>query len=277
MTKTFEATGKTVEEALDAVCALAGVGLDEGEVEVLDYASKGFLGIGSKEARVRFVVSKKNLPLHQQSKETIPVAEQKSIKTFHEAITKPVVEQTDALPEEAWTEEERANSKIAAFISQEAIENIKKDALAFLEPVFKEMKVAPTILFDFKEDVLWISFSGKGLNVLIGRRGETLNALQYLVNLACNRKKDTYIRIVLDVENYRQGREKTLITLAQKMAEKAVRTERRVELEPMNPHERRVVHIALQNDKRVETLSRGEEPYRRIVIVKKNPRNKNQH
>lgn len=275
MTKTFEATGKTVEEALDAVCALAGVGLDEGEVEVLDYASKGFLGIGSKEARVRFVVSKKNLPLHQQSKETIPVSEQKDNKIVNEGITKLAVEQDEALPEEM--EEDRANSRIAAFISEEAIENIKKDALAFLEPVFKEMKVAPTILFDFKEDVLWISFSGKGLNVLIGRRGVTLNALQYLVNLACNRKKDTYIRIVLDVENYRQGREKTLITLAQKMAEKAVRTERRVELEPMNPHERRVVHIALQNDKRVETLSRGEEPYRRIVIVKKNPRNKNQH
>ena len=267
MTKIFEATGKTVEEALDAVCALAGVGLDEGEVEVVDYASKGFLGIGSKEARVRFIVPKKCLP-HQDREEETPKQEKIQKKTVEE-------NKKPAYRSDNQADNETDHNETNVSYNQEVIDEVKKDALIFLNPVFKQMKVNPTVSFDFKEDVLWISFSGRGLNVLIGRRGETLNALQYLTNLSCNKKRENYVRIVLDVENYRQGREKTLINLAQKMAEKAVRTERRVELEPMNPHERRVVHIALQNDKRVETLSRGEEPYRRIVIVKKNSRNRN--
>ena len=111
-----------------------------------------------------------------------------------------------------------------------------------------------------------IVFAGENLGSLIGRRGETLNALQYLVNLAANKAGGEHVRLVLDVEGYRQGREETLINLAHKMADKSVRTGRRVELEPMSPHERRVVHLALQEDSRVETLSRGEEPYRRVVI-----------
>ena len=266
MVKIFEATGKTVEEALDAVCALAGVGLDEGEVEVIDYASKGFLGIGSKEAKVRFVVSK----MKYQDTENEVKNNIETIKTKDEYAKK----QSD-IKKEKFINDVAKESKQIICLKEDELEVIKKEMLAFLQPIFQYMKVSPEINWENKEDVLCLSFTGKGLNVLIGRRGETLNSLQYLANLVCNRKKESYIRIVLDVENYRAGRERTLIALAQKMAEKAVRTERRVELEPMNPHERRVVHIALQNDKRVETLSRGEEPYRRIVIVKKNSRNRN--
>ena len=149
------------------------------------------------------------------------------------------------------------------------------DARAFLDPIFAKLGVEPEITPEVREGILWLTVRGADLGILIGRRGETLNSLQYLVNLAVNKRRHEHARLVLDVEGYREGREETLTALAQKMAEKAVRSGRRVELEPMNPHERRVVHIALQEDKRVDTVSHGEEPYRRVVINPKNRRSRN--
>ena len=104
---------------------------------------------------------------------------------------------------------------------------------------------------------------------MIGRRGETLDALQYLTNLAVNGKREEKIRIVLDVEGYRQSREETLAALAHKMADRAKKSGRSIALEPMSPHERRIIHMALQNEKGVQTLSEGEEPARRVIIAPK--------
>jgi spoIIIJ-associated protein len=144
--------------------------------------------------------------------------------------------------------------------------------LDFLTPIFARLRVKPECTFTFNDGVLLLYFSGADLGAIIGRRGETLNALQYLTSLAVNRKAAEYMRIVLDVEGYRRNREETLARLAKKMADKAVRSGRRVELEPMSPNERRIVHLALQEDKRVESLSRGEEPYRRVMISVKRGR-----
>ena len=138
--------------------------------------------------------------------------------------------------------------------------------------MFEKLGVAPEYNVEIKEGILWISFSGSGLGLLIGRRGETLNSIQYLTNLVVNKRRHDHVRVVLDVEGYRQSREETLAALAHKMAEKAVKSGRRVELEPMNPHERRVVQMTLQSDKRVDTTSHGEEPYRRVVITARNRR-----
>ena len=142
------------------------------------------------------------------------------------------------------------------------------DAVASLKAIFQKLHVDPTHKIEKRDGTLWISFSGTGLGAIIGRRGETLDALQYLTNLAVNRQFEEKTRIILDVEGYRQSREETLTHLAKKMADKVRRTGKDVMLEPMSPHERRVIHIALQDEKGVRTFSLGEEPYRKVVIKK---------
>lgn len=146
--------------------------------------------------------------------------------------------------------------------------NPGENAIEFLQPIFDKLKVHPTHTIETKDDSLWISFSGTGLGAVIGRRGETLDALQYLTNLAVNRQFEEKTRIILDVEGYRQSREETLTHLAQKMVDKVRRTGKDVMLEPMSPHERRIIHIALQDEKGIKTFSLGEEPYRKVVIKK---------
>ncbi len=142
-------------------------------------------------------------------------------------------------------------------------------AMDFLTPIFAKLGVNPSVKEEEKEGMFWLSFSGTGMGRMIGRRGETLDALQYLTNLAVNGKTEEKIRIVLDVEGYRQSREETLAALARKMADRAKKSGRSVALEPMSPHERRIIHMTLQNEKGVQTLSEGEEPARRVVIAPK--------
>lgn len=140
------------------------------------------------------------------------------------------------------------------------------DAIAFLTPVFEALKIRPEYQITEEDGIHWVTFHGKGLGVLIGRRGETLDALQYLTNLAVNRQFEEKNRIVLDVEGYRATRAETLTNLAKKMANKARRSHRDMILEPMSPHERRVIHMALQDEEDVRTVSVGEEPYRKVII-----------
>ena len=113
---------------------------------------------------------------------------------------------------------------------------------------------------------VFIDIAGKDAGTIIGKRGQTLDAIQYLTSLAVNKKSEDYVRVVLDAENYRSKREKTLERLAHRLADKVVRTKRSVKLEPMNPYERMVIHAALVNSPKVKTRSEGEEPYRRVVI-----------
>jgi len=278
MEKIFEASGKTVEAALDAVCVLAGVGLNEAEVEVLEVGSKGIFGIGVKDARVRLIVNVAGAepirPTITKVELKIPdvarTPEKKTAKTQDKPrFVKPERQQKNDLVVPA---EEHIAKEPEIILSQEEVDEATVKALGFLEPIFTKMQVAPEHSVEYREGLVVVSFIGENLGVLIGRRGETLNALQYLVNLFVNKTSNQHVRVVLDVENYRASREETLIALARKMAEKAIRTGRRVELEPMNPHERRIVHISLQGDNRVETISRGEEPYRRVIIIKKGGR-----
>ena len=286
MLKTIEASGKTVEEAIDNALALANAAIEDADIEVLELGGRGVFGLGKKDARVRI-----SLEMPEEAKG--PVQEKGSQRKSKEADEAPqVTEMIRQRPAEARgggtapKGRRRGRSTKTAVSEQEApqesmIETAKNKnggadaqtlantARAFLDPVFASLKVQPKQEIQMREGILWLVFSGPGLGSLIGRRGETLNALQYLTNLAVNRDRKEHVRLVLDVEGYRAGREETLVALAKKMAEKAVRTGRRVELEPMNPHERRIVHIALQNDKRVDTASQGEEPYRRVVISRR--------
>ncbi|MFA5536153.1 MAG: RNA-binding cell elongation regulator Jag/EloR [Bacillota bacterium] len=145
-------------------------------------------------------------------------------------------------------------------------ENPIELTIEFLQPILTKLGVAPEVKTRIEGDYYYLSFHGHKLGLMIGHRGETLDALQYLSNLAVNRKTKNHAHIILDVENYRKKREETLNRLARKLAEKAKKTGRRVMLEPMSPHERRIIHTALQDDQEVDTFSEGKEPYRKVVI-----------
>ena len=140
-------------------------------------------------------------------------------------------------------------------------------AQKFLEKVTASMGLNVVISPVTAEDTITLNLHGDDLGILIGKHGQTLDALQYLTNLAANREGRERIRFIIDVEDYRKRRADTLEQLALRLAERARRTGDRVALEPMTPHERKIIHMSLQNDSRIETYSEGEEPYRRVVIV----------
>ena len=156
---------------------------------------------------------------------------------------------------------------IKARKKNDTVDNIRE----FLENVFSAMNMEVTIDIKKAEDdkVYEVELSGKEMGLLIGKRGQTLDSLQYLTNLAVNKHSDGYIKVKLDTEDYRQRRKDTLENLAKNIAYKVKRTKRPVSLEPMNPFERRVIHSALQGDRYVETHSEGEEPFRHVVVTLK--------
>lgn len=165
------------------------------------------------------------------------------------------------------------NAKPAVINARVKEEAAKPDDVAksFLSDVFKSMNMAVVIsaTYDETEKTLDIDFSGEDMGVLIGKRGQTLDSLQYLTSLVVNKNEEDYIRVKVDTENYRQRRKETLENLAKNISFKVKRTKRPVSLEPMNPYERRIIHSALQNDRYVTTHSEGEEPYRRVVVTLK--------
>ena len=149
-----------------------------------------------------------------------------------------------------------------------SVEDTAKD---FLKDVFQamDMTVVVNVKYDEVENSMEIDLSGDDMGVLIGKRGQTLDSLQYLVSLVVNKNVENYIRVKVDTENYRQRRKETLENLAKNISYKVKRTKRPVSLEPMNPYERRIIHSALQNDKYVTTHSEGDEPFRHVVVVLK--------
>ena len=148
---------------------------------------------------------------------------------------------------------------------------LEDKAVDFLNSIFElmEIKSEISVTYDEEEKTMNINIIGEDMGVLIGKRGQTLDSLQYLVSLVVNKESDDYIKIKLDTENYRERRKETLENLAKNIAYKVKKTRRSVSLEPMNPYERRIIHSALQNDKFVETHSEGDEPYRKIVVTLK--------
>ena len=157
---------------------------------------------------------------------------------------------------------------IKAGVKKASVEEV---ARGFLNDVFQamNMEVVIDIKYNDEEKNMEIELSGNEMGVLIGKRGQTLDSLQYLVSLVVNKESEEYIHVKVDTENYRQRRKETLENLAKNIAYKVKRTKRSVSLEPMNPYERRIIHSALQNDKYVTTHSEGEEPFRRVVVTLK--------
>ena len=157
---------------------------------------------------------------------------------------------------------------IKAAVKKSSVEEV---ARVFLNDVFQamNMEVAIDIKYNEEEKSMDIELSGNEMGVLIGKRGQTLDSLQYLTNRVANKMQDGYVRVKLDTEDYRRRRKETLENLAKNIAYKVKRTKRSISLEPMNPYERRIIHSALQNDKYVTTHSEGEEPFRRVVVTLK--------
>ncbi len=200
-------------------------------------------------------------------------------KTVEEAITAASMELGVASTDLEYEIIEKGSSGFLGIGSKPAVIKAKKkdsfldDIYEYLNNLFKAMDIESQIKIDYDQDnsTMDIDVSGPDMGILIGKRGQTLDALQYLVSLYVNKKSESYIRVKLDTENYRSRRKDTLENLAKNIAFKVKRTKRSFTLEPMNPYERRIIHSALQNDRYVSTRSEGEEPYRRVVIyLKKN-------
>ena len=192
-------------------------------------------------------------------------------KQFKEKVSreKPVREQKERPAKEKPV---RAAKAIEIITDPEEIKDIEERALVFLKDVFASMdlgEVTITSKYNTTDGCLEVDFEGEDMGILIGKRGQTLDSLQYLVSLVVNKESEEYIHVKVDTENYRQRRKETLENLAKNIAYKVKRTKRSISLEPMNPYERRIIHSALQNDKYVTTHSEGEEPFRRVVVTLK--------
>ena len=197
-----------------------------------------------------------------------------SAKTVDEAVTKALIELETTSDKLEYEVVERGSAGFLGIGAKPAVIRAKRKgrvedrAIHFLNQVFDSMnmEVSITAVYNAEEKEMNINMEGTDMGILIGKRGQTLDSLQYLVSLVVNKKKDDYIRVKLDTENYRERRKETLETLAKNIAYKVKRTKRAVSLEPMNPYERRIIHAALQNDKYVVTRSDGEEPFRHVII-----------
>ena len=197
-----------------------------------------------------------------------------SAKTADEALTNALIQMETTSDQIEYEVVEEEKSGILGLFSKPAVirvrkkENVVDTVKNFLAKTFQAMKLDVEIEteFDEVENEIRIELKGTEMGMLIGKRGQTLDSLQYLTSLVANKNKDTYTKIKIDTENYRQRRKETLENLARNLAHKVKRIHKSVILEPMNPYERRVIHSTLQNDKYVETHSEGEEPYRKVVI-----------
>lgn len=234
----IEFKGKTKNDAITEACRHFSIPSDKLDYEVLDEGKAGILGIGAKPAVIRARVK-------EESKE--------------EAIDPVKLSETPII----------ASVKAAAAdMGDVDVEAVSKK---FLSDVFAAMGIAVEISAKYNDSLrsLEVELSGDEMGVLIGKRGQTLDSLQYLISLVINKGTTEYIKVKVDTENYRQRRKETLENLAKNISYKVKRTRRPVSLEPMNPYERRIIHSALQNDRYVTTHSEGDEPFRRVVVTPK--------
>ena len=298
-------SAKTKSEAITKACIELGVSSDQLEIQVISEGSNGFFGIGSKPAviKVRKIESVSEEEEMKEIVETVkldsfkeeaPVQEEKkteAIKPVKKEIKEPKAvsekpRQPKPVKERAAKEkqprefrepkEKQVREKttkpvkpVEILTVPEEIKEVENRAKVFLRDVFASMnlgEVEITSEYNTTDGSLEVDFEGEDMGILIGKRGQTLDSLQYLTSLVVNKGKSNYIRVKLDTEDYRKRRKETLENLARGIAYKVRKTRKPVILEPMNPYERRIIHSALQGNKFVETVSEGEEPYRHVVV-----------
>lgn len=274
MNGSIRVSAKTVDDAITEALIQLGVTSDRLEYEVIEKGSAGFLGIGMKQA----VIEARRKPEPKEEKVEEPVVEEpvKAEPKKVEAVQ----------PQKAAAEKKADEPQKAAFekaVEKEVKEEVKKETKLvevqlqtieavedFLKNTMKAMDMEVELKTEIDQDgALCVDMSGEHMGILIGKRGQTLDSLQYLANRVANKHQEGYVRVKLDTENYRARREETLRHLAKNIAHKVKRNRRPVALEPMNPYERRIIHSALQSDPYVMTHSEGEEPFRKVVITLK--------
>ena len=267
----IQVSAKTVEDAvLEAAMKLATT-REHLEYEVIDKGSAGFLGFGAKPAVIKArALTDEEIEKNEVKPEPVKEPVKQEIKKEVKKEIKKEIKKEEPVKAEV-KEEAPAAEKKAAVTGKEI------SAEDFLKDVFKAMDMVVDIKVteNKEENTMDIELAGEEMGVLIGKRGQTLDSLQYLVSLVVNKYSDDYIRVKIDTENYRERRKETLENLARNIAYKVKRTRKTVSLEPMNPYERRVIHSALQNDRYVTTHSEGEEPYRRVVVTLKDNHHRN--
>ena len=283
MKGSIRVSAKTLDDAITEALIQLGVTSDRLEYEVIEKGSAGFLGIGMKQAVIE-AWKKEEEPevtvediikeeFRTKKKPEAPKKKEKPARVKEEAKAEPAAEvkkETAAEPAAAKEEPEEA-APVKKEVELAKVEDQTIEAVSqFINDTLKAMNMEVKTSASIDEDgALCIDMEGEHMGILIGKRGQTLDALQYLANRVANKHQDGYVRVKLDTENYRARREETLKHLAKNIAHKVKRNRRPVALEPMNPYERRIIHSALQSDPYVTTHSEGEEPYRKVVVTLK--------
>jgi spoIIIJ-associated protein len=251
----IEVSGKTIDEALTNALVKLETTSDKVEYEVIEKGSSGILGIFNTKQAVIKVRKKADADMDSFDEE-IKKAEGKVFEKKEKA--------QEQAQEPAKDQKNVEDIKTGVTMSHEEIESRIN---TFLKDMFQAMGMDVTIKISYdEEENVNVELDGDNMGVLIGKRGQTLDSIQYLTSLVVNKGKDKYVRIKVDTEDYRKRRKDTLESLAKNIAYKVKRSRRSVSLEPMNPYERRIIHAALQNDKYVSTKSEGEEPFRHVVV-----------
>ena len=265
-----EKWGTSVEEAVDLALFDLKASKDQVEITILEEPSKGFFGIGNKLAKVRVEIkkeaSKSEKPVEKIVEKMVEKAaevEKRVERTFEKTVelAGEKIEQIREIPERR-----REIKPLLQEKPEDLKEVVDHPALTFLKETIEAMGLDLQASGMANEEYIFINLAGDDSGTIIGKRGQTLDALQYLTGLVINKNRESYTRVVIDSESYRSKREKTLQQLADRLGEKVVKNRRSVKLEPMNPYERKVIHSTLQNNPKVVTRSEGEEPYRRVVI-----------
>lgn len=238
----IEKRAKSVDDAVAEALAELGIKKDDAVIEIVQESSKGFLGLGAKEAIVK--VSAKN------SAEAVKAS---SVKEAEPEVEEPA-------------DTGKAVNRIYA--SESPVENAKSFITNILTAMGLDVKVDAVL----EDDIVKINLEGENMGIVIGKRGDTLDSLQYLTSLVVNQNSEDYIKVSIDTENYRAKRAETLIALSNKLAARVAKTRRKYPLEEMNPYERRIIHANLQDSEEVTTYSVGQEPHRRVVIAPKHPK-----
>lgn len=263
-------SAKTLDDAITEALVQLGVTSDRLDYIVVEKGSEGFLGIGRKQAVIKARRKREEKPVEEtveESKVETPVKEE--VKPEKKTEKKPAKEHShtkkNVREEKPEVKSEPKKEVELAKVESQTIETCEK----FIYDVMNAMgmdDVKVTSVVD-EEGALSINMEGSNMGILIGKRGQTLDSLQYLTNRVANKMQDGYVRVKLDTEDYRRRRKETLENLAKNIASKVKRIRKTVSLEPMNPYERRIIHSALQSDPAVSTHSEGEEPYRRVVVT----------
>ena len=279
-----EFSAKTVDEAITKASIEFETSSENLEIQVISQGKAGFLGFGAKPAIIRAgkkeeeeILSEDVKEAKEPAKKSAPARkeEKKEQKRDHkkEQRKEPKRENTVKVQDVPAEKEEKPREERKVLLrTEEEIAEIKDEAVKFLSGVFKAMGLQVEIKIEYKNEDgnLDIDFEGEDMGILIGKRGQTLDSLQYLTSLVVNKGRQGYIRVKLDTEDYRNRRKETLENLARSIAYKVRKTRKPVSLEPMNPYERRIIHSALQGNRYVETYSEGNEPYRHVVVKLKN-------